>query len=193
MAQNSFTDTQHNSTENRPKEEEKKDSKFSIDHDYDFIFLKNWPPIVRWLLVIPAGFLSLLLTQFALGFVVNMIQKSFDSYYVSLIIDGIFMIIKFMIFEITIVGVAPVKRSKKFLTGIILSIIPIGMMLLMAWGLTLVNQNPEAYNTYYPTTTIIVQIITGLLGIIWALFSIRNETSKKTEVLEKIEEIGKTE
>lgn len=47
MEQNSFSSTQNNSTENKPKEEKK--SKLAIDEDNDFIFLKNdgyW--LFRW-------------------------------------------------------------------------------------------------------------------------------------------------
>lgn len=179
MEQNSFSNTHNNNTEKKPKEE--KSSKFNIDSDYDFIFLKCWPAIIRWILVIPAGILFLLITQLSLGFIANMIQKSFDSYYLSLIVDGIFMIIKFIAFEIAIVGVAPVKRERKFTAGMFLSIIPFIFLLFLTWRLTIINQSPEVYNVYYPTTTIIAQLITGTLGIILALYSIRSETNKTPE------------
>ncbi|NDV68917.1 hypothetical protein [Dysgonomonas sp. 25] len=189
MEQNSFSSTQNNSTENKPKEEKK--SKLAIDEDNDFIFLKNWPPVVRWLLVIPMGLFFFLIVQFTIGFVGNKLMESLNIDFISVIVIGVVALAKFMAFEVGMVGAAPVKRERKAKVGALLAVIPLVLLAALTLLMVYVNESPDLLETYYPMSCIIAQVIGGVLGIIWGIFCLKSDTEGRTKELEASENIDK--
>lgn len=162
------------------KASQKKESKLSIDKDYDFIFIKNWSPVLRWIALIPFGIISIFLVQFTFGFIVNKIESSFNSTTLTVIMDCILLFFKYMISLIVVVAVAPVKREKKFNTGIILSIFPIAICILAVLAQLKINENVDS-EYYYTTSQIAGTIIAGILGVAYGLYSVKRDLSKNIE------------
>ena len=152
--------------------QDKKEKNLSIDANYDFVFVRNWSPILRWILLLPFGILSIFAVQFAFGFIVNKIGNSSET--VSFIVDCIFLFFKYMIFQIVVVATAPVKKEKKFITSLFLSLLSIGLLIAISLFQVHANNNPDI-DMYYTTNMIVTSFISGLLGIAFAIFSIRKE------------------
>jgi len=161
-----------------PKEEKKKESALNINEEFDFNFAKKIPKALRWILVIPVGLLSLFVVQFAYGFIVNMILKNVsETSIIALIINGIFGFIKYYIFTIAMVAMAPVNVANKFKAGIGLSVVPLAIVT----GVTflLIKGTAEASTGYaFPTTQVAVQAIVVVLATIAALIYIKMEINK---------------
>ena len=164
------------------KEEKKRIVALKINDDFDFKFAKKMPKVLRWILVVPTGIVSLLLIQLSYGFIVNMLLKYFaETSVVMIIVNAIFSFIKFYIFLISMVAMAPVTAAKKFKTGVGLSIVPLsitGGIIILAMILT-----PDY--TYSVTEIIsqIVAVVTVVLALVVGLVYIKMETNKEKDVI----------
>ena len=93
---------------------ENKKSKLYIDDSYDLQLVSKLHPALRWVLMLPIGFLAILLVQLAYGFVFNKLLSNFDTSSVfSIIVNSIFMAMKYCVFVVAMVGVAPVIRGNR--------------------------------------------------------------------------------
>ena len=86
--------------------------------------LSNLSPALRWVLVLPIAFLAVFMVHLAYNFTVKLALSNFDEYgVISIIVNSVFILIKYSIFVVTAVGTAPVKRERKFLVSIIFAVI----------------------------------------------------------------------
>ena len=156
------------------KEEKKKESALNINNDFDFNFAKKLPKILRWILVIPIGILSILAVQLAYGFIVSMFLKNFsETSVVVVVVNAIFGLAKFYIFLIAMVAMAPVTVANKFKTGIGLSIIPFAL----AGGIIFLAKTSPDYD--YSFSDMIIQIVVTVLAVIFGLIYIKKEAGKE--------------
>ena len=163
------------------KEEKKKESALNINDDFDFNFAKKLPKILRWILVIPVGILSILAVHMAYGFIVSMFLKNFsETSVVAVIINAIFGLAKFYIFIISMVAMAPVTVENKFKVGIVLSIIPF----VLAGGIIFLAKTSPEYD--YSSMDMIIQIAVVVFAVIGGLVYIKKDISKeKSKVVEQ--------
>lgn len=95
-------------TETKPK----KESKFDIDSNYDLRLVSNLSPTLRWVLVLPIAFLAMFMVHLTYNFIVKHALSNFDEYgVISIIVNSVFILIKYSIFVVTAVGTAPVKGN----------------------------------------------------------------------------------
>lgn len=150
----------------------KKKSKLEIDDSYELQLVSKLHPTLRWVLMLPIGFLAILLVQLAYGLVFNKLLSNFDTNGgVAIVINSLFMAMKYCMFVVAMVGVAPVVREKKFQASIVCAIIAV----IVCLGSTAFL----AYNMGVDNLTML--IATGgsaFLGIIWAMLNVRSVISK---------------
>lgn len=104
----------------------KKKSKLEIDDSYELRLVSKLHPALRWVLMLPIGFLAILLVQLAYGLVFNKLLSNFDTNGgVAIVINSLFMAMKYCMFVVAMVGVAPVVREKKFQASIVCAIIAV--------------------------------------------------------------------
>lgn len=107
-------------TEKKPKS----GSKLEFDSNYDLRLVSNLSPALRWVLVLPIAFLAVFMVHIAYNFTVKLALSNFDEYgVISIIVNSVFILIKYSIFVVTAVGIAPVKRERKFLVSIIFAVV----------------------------------------------------------------------
>ena len=150
----------------------KKKSKLEIDDSYELQLVSKLHPGLRWVFMLPIGLLAILLVQLAYGFVFNKLLSNFDpNGGVAIVINSLFMAMKYCMFVVAMVGVAPVVREKKFQASIVCAIIAV----IVCLGSTAVL----AHNMGVDNLTML--IATGgsaFLGIIWAMLNVRSVISK---------------
>ena len=175
------------------KKEKKKESALNINDDFDFNFAKKIPGVLRWILVVPAGFVGLLMVQLAYGFIVNMLLKNVsDTSVITTIVNAIFGLAKFYIFTITMVAMAPVKTKNKFKAGVGLSVVPLAI----ACGVTylfLLGGSETAAEYSYLTTNIAIQVAVVILATIGALIYIKKDTNKEKAAINEEDELNQYE
>lgn len=150
----------------------KKKSKLEIDDSYELQLVSKLHPTLRWVLMLPIGFLAILLVQLAYGLVFNKLLSNFDSNGgVSIVINSLFMAMKYCMFVVAMVGVAPVVREKKFQASIVCAIIAaivcLGSTAFLAHNMGVDN-----------LTMLIATGGSAFLGIIWAMLNVRSVISK---------------
>ena len=151
---------------------ENKKSKLYIDDSYDLQLVSKLHPALRWVLMLPIGFLAILLVQLAYGFVFNKLLSNFDTSSVfSIIVNSIFMAMKYCVFVVAMVGVAPVIRAKKFLASIVCALIAVIVCLGSTFFLFSKADSVD-------WSMLIATGCASLLGIIWASWNVRSVTSK---------------
>lgn len=151
---------------------ENKKSKLYIDDSYDLQLVSKLHPALRWVLMLPIGFLAILLVQLAYGFVFNKLLSNFDTSSVfSIIVNSIFMAMKYCVFVVAMVGVAPVIRAKKFPASIACAFIAVIVCLGSTFFLF-----SKADSVDWPM--LIATGCASLLGIIWASWNVRSVTSR---------------
>lgn len=169
------------------KEEKKKESALNINDDFDFNFAKKIPDVIRWLLVIPAGFVGLLMVQLAYGFVVGMLLKNIpETSMIATIVNAIFGFVKFYIFTIAMVAMAPVETKNKLKAGVGLAIVPFAV----AAGATYVLILGASVEYVYSITDVAIQILIVVLATIVALAYIRKDTNKEKVTVEVESELN---
>ena len=150
----------------------KKKSKLEIDDSYELQLVSKLHPGLRWVLMLPIGLLAILLVQLAYGFVFNKLLSNFDpNGGVAIVINSLFMAMKYCVFVVAMVGVAPVVRAKKFQASIACAIIAV----IVCLGSTAFL----VYNMGVDNLTML--IATGgsaFLGIVWAVLNVRSVISK---------------
>ena len=150
----------------------KKKSKLEIDDSYELQLVSKLHPALRWVLMLPIGLLAILLVQLAYGFVFNkMLSNSAPNGGVAIVINSLFMAMKYCVFVVAMVGVAPVVRAKKFQASIACAIIAV-IVCLGSTGFLLYNTGVENL------TMLIATGGSAFLGIVWAVLNVRSVISK---------------
>jgi len=150
----------------------KKKSKLEIDDSYELQLVSKLHPALRWVLMLPIGLLAILLVQLAYGFVFNKMLSNFDpNGGVAIVINSLFMAMKYCVFVVAMVGVAPVVRAKKFQASIACAIIAV-IVCLGSTGFLLYNTGVENL------TMLIATGGSAFLGIVWAVLNVRSVISK---------------
>ena len=150
----------------------KKKSKLEIDDSYELQLVSKLHPALRWVFMLPIGLLAILLVQLAYGFVFNKMLSNFDpNGGVAIVINSLFMGMKYCVFVVAMVGVAPVVRAKKFQASIACAIIAV-IVCLGSTGFLLYNNGVENL------TMLIATGGSAFLGIVWAVLNVRSTVSK---------------
>ena len=150
----------------------KKKSKLEIDDSYELQLVSKLHPALRWVLMLPIGLLAILLVQLAYGFVFNKLLSNFDpNGGVAIVINSLFMAMKYCVFVVAMVGVTPVVRAKKFQASIACAIIAV-IVCLGSTGFLLYNTGVENL------TMLIATGGSAFLGIVWAVLNVRSTVSK---------------
>ena len=150
----------------------KKKSKLEIDDSYELQLVSKLHPALRWVLMLPIGFLAILLVQLAYGFVFNKLLSNFDSNGgVAIVINSLFMAMKYCVFVVAMAGVAPVVRTKKFQASIVCAIIAVIVCLGSTWFLF-------SERGVDNLTMLIATGGSAFLGIVWAVWNVRSVVSK---------------
>ena len=150
----------------------KKKSKLEIDDSYELQLVSKLHPALRWFLMLPIGLFAILLVQFAYGFVFNKMLSNFDpNGGVAIVINSLFMAMKYCVCVVAMVGVAPVVREKKFQASIACAIIAV-IVCLGSTGFLLYNNGAENL------TMLIATGGSAFLGIVWAVLNVRSTVSK---------------
>ena len=86
-----------------------------ISTTFDFIFLKQITKPLRWLLVLPMGFLTILLTQATLNLIAQIILiLTHYNDIVALLSAGIMWAVQYALAIVVMTATAPVTSKKKF-------------------------------------------------------------------------------
>ena len=150
----------------------KKKSKMEIDDSYELQLVSKLHPTLRWVLMLPIGFLAILIVQLAYGLVFNKLLSNFDTNGgVAIIINSLFMAMKYCMFVVAMVGVAPVVREKKFQASIVSTIIAAIVCLGSTWFLFSARGVDNL-------TMLIATGGSAFLGIVWAVWNVRSVVSK---------------
>ena len=150
----------------------KKKSKLEIDDSYELQLVSKLHPALRWVLMLPIGLLAILLVQLAYGFVFNKMLSNFDpNGGVAIVINSLFMAMKYCVFVVAMVGVAPVVREKKFQASIACAIVAV-IVCLGSTGFLVYNMGVDNL------TMLIATGGSAFLGIVWAVLNVRSVISK---------------
>ena len=150
----------------------KKKSKLEIDDSYELQLVSKLHPALRWVFMLPIGLLAILLVQLAYGFVFNKMLSNFDpNGGGAIVINSLFMAMKYCVFVVAMVGVAPVVREKKFQASIACAIVAV-IVCLGSTGFLLYNTGVENL------TMLIATGGSAFLGIVWAVLNVRSVISK---------------
>ena len=136
--------------ENATTEKEKKDF---FDEDNGILFMKNWNPILRWILVLPGAIIGSLLMRTPFTFIATKLE---DIEILMWIVDALGQIVAIMAFVGYGAAIAPKGRK---VTAIILAV------LALAGTSVLWFVDPEKYNI--TTTYKIVSMVGTLIGAAW--------------------------
>lgn len=155
-------------TETKPK----KESKLDIDGNYDLRLVKTLNPVLRWVLALPIAFLAAWAVQIVYGFVFKLFLSNFDEYgVVSIVVNSIFMIMKYSVFVVVAVATSPVARNKKFVVSIVFAIIA-SLLSVGATALAVSLVTPPSW------TMIIATSIAAVVGAFLAVWNVHSATSK---------------
>ena len=149
------------------EEKKKKDSSLNINDDFDFIFAKKLPKVLRWILVIPTGIIGVILIHLAYGFIVGTFLKNFsETSIVGIIVNALFSFVKFYFFILAMVAMAPVAKENKFKAGIGLSIVPLAM----GGGIIFLSMY---VSETYSTNMVILQVVIIVAAVAVGLLSVK--------------------
>ena len=154
---------------------ENKKSKLSINDSYDLQLVNNTNPVLRWVLMLPIGFLAILIVQLAYGFIFNKLLSEF-----AIIVNSIFIAMKYCVFVVAMVATAPVARKNKLQASMACAFIA----LLVAFGSTYYLYS-NAVSVDWPM--LISTSVACLLGISWAVWNVHVVTRKPLPATQEAE------
>lgn len=157
---------------------EKKDG-LKIDNDHDFVFIKKWNPILRWVLVMPMAIVTLLIMKLTVGFFASKLMDSLDIYVLNLVIAAIATIITYTVVEISMVATAPMKN--KTVAALICAIFPLGILIAITFGLNIAEVPVPAGEIYAQLGAGVVGIIVGILSAYTAMSDLKKKEVKEQE------------
>ena len=83
------------------KSEKKKKGSLEINGNFDFNFVTKLSPALRWILVLPMGFVAVLFVQLGYGFIFRLFLKNFtENGVVSTIVYCLFGAMKYAVFSL---------------------------------------------------------------------------------------------
>ena len=138
-----------------------------ISTTFDFIFLKQITKPLRWLLVLPMGFLTILLTQATLNLIAQIILiLTHYNDIVALLSAGIMWAVQYALAIVVMTATAPVTSKKKFKWGFFLSCI---LWLLAASSTYLIF---KSLNAQFVISHLLCISLSAAIGLSYGLYLI---------------------
>lgn len=158
-------------TETKPQ----KESKLDIDSNYDLRLVRTLNPVLRWMLALPIAFLAALVIQITYGFVFRLLLSNFaEDGAVSIIVNSVFMLMKYCAFVVAAVATSPVARNKKFTVSIVFAVLA-SCLCVGSTALAL------SFGSSDKRTMMMAAGIAAIAGVLLAVWNVRNATSKSAE------------
>ena len=144
-----------------------------ISTTFDFIFLKQITKPLRWLLVLPMGFLTILLTQATLNLIAQIILiLTHYNDIVALLSAGIMWAVQYALAIVVMTATAPVTSKKKFKWGFFLSCI---LWLLAASSTYLIF---KSLNAQFVISRLLCISISAAIGLSYGLYLINKRINQ---------------
>ena len=144
-----------------------------ISTTFDFIFLKQITKPLRWLLVLPMGFLTILLTQATLNLIAQiiLILTQYNDI-VALLSAGIMWAVQYALAIVVMTATAPVTSKKKFKWGFFLSCI---LWLLAASSTYLIF---KSLNAQFVISRLLCISLSAAIGLSYGLYLINKRINQ---------------
>lgn len=144
-----------------------------ISTTFDFIFLKQITKPLRWLLVLPMGFLTILLTQATLNLIAQIILiLTHYNDIVALLSAGIMWAVQYTLAIVVMTATAPVTSKKKFKWGFFLSCI---LWLLAASSTYLIF---KSLNAQFVISRLLCISLSAAIGLSYGLYLINKRINQ---------------
>ena len=144
-----------------------------ISTTFDFIFLKQITKPLRWLLVLPMGFLTILLTQATLNLIAQIILiLTHYNDIVALLSAGIMWAVQYALAIVVMTTTAPVTSKKKFKWGFFLSCI---LWLLAASSTYLIF---KSLNAQFVISRLLCISLSAAIGLSYGLYLINKRINQ---------------
>ncbi|WP_315571580.1 hypothetical protein [Alloprevotella tannerae] len=144
-----------------------------ISTTFDFIFLKQITKPLRWLLVLPMGFLTILLTQATLNLIAQIILiLTHYNDIVALLSAGIMWAVQYALAIVVMTATAPVTSKKKFKWGLFLSCI---LWLLAASSTYLIF---KSLNAQFVISRLLCISLSAAIGLSYGLYLINKRINQ---------------
>lgn len=139
-----------------------KKEKKMYDEDGGLYLMRNWPSVLRWICIIPAVIITLLLSKGMVSFFVSMIEKNFSDT-IAIYVDAFLIFIPFLVAIDTAGAVAPKKRTLvSIITAFILGVLAI-LINIYLYMLALDNNFIFGINNYICMGISFISLIFGLV------------------------------
>lgn len=144
-----------------------------ISTTFDFIFLKQITKPLRWLLVLPMGFLTILLTQATLNLIAQIILiLTHYNDIVALLSAGIMWAVQYALAIVVMTATAPVTSKKKYKWGFFLSCI---LWLLAASSTYLIF---KSLNAQFVISRLLCISLSAAIGLSYGLYLINKRINQ---------------
>lgn len=144
-----------------------------ISTTFDFIFLKQITKPLRWLLVLPMGFLTILLTQATLNLIAQIILiLTHYNDIVALLSAGIMWAVQYALAIVVMTATASVTSKKKFKWGFFLSCI---LWLLAASSTYLIF---KSLNAQFVISRLLCISLSAAIGLSYGLYLINKRINQ---------------
>ena len=144
-----------------------------ISTTFDFIFLKQITKPLRWLLVLPMGFLTIQLTQATLNLIAQIILiLTHYNDIVALLSAGIMWAVQYALAIVVMTATAPVTSKKKFKWGFFLSCI---LWLLAASSTYLIF---KSLNAQFVISRLLCISLSAAIGLSYGLYLINKRINQ---------------
>lgn len=144
-----------------------------ISTTFDFIFLKQITKPLRWLLVLPMGFLTILLTQATLNLIAQIILiLTHYNDIVALLSAGIMWAVQYALAIVVMTATTPVTSKKKFKWGFFLSCI---LWLLAASSTYLIF---KSLNAQFVISRLLCISLSAAIGLSYGLYLINKRINQ---------------
>ena len=144
-----------------------------INTTFDFIFLRQITKPLRWLLVLPMGLLTILLTQATLNLIAQIIlMLTHYNDIVALLSAGIMWAIQYALAIIVMTATAPVTSRQKFKLGCLFSVF---LWLLAASSTYLIF---KSLNTQFVISRLLCISLSAAIGLSYGLYRIKKRINQ---------------
>ncbi len=144
-----------------------------INTTFDFIFLKQITKPLRWLLVLPMGLLTILLTQATLNLIAQIIlMLTHYNDIVALLSAGIMWAIQYALAIVVMTATAPVTSRQKFKWGFLFSC----LLWLLAAGSTYLIF--KSLNPQFVISRLLCISLSAAIGLSYGLYRIKKRINQ---------------
>lgn len=158
------------------KKVKNKKNTITYDEDGGFLFMKNWSPILRWISILPAIIITIILVKFiALGTVLNMLGK--ESYLLSLYIGAIAAGLVYMTVIDVIASVAPKKRVlTAMISAVIFGVVIVISTFFSIQGIQSLEVESSLENHYF--IVLAIAFVSNIAGLFLGISIVKNRQKK---------------